>query len=75
MMTHNQLAHLALKAGFHFQVGSPEPWTCKHDDLQHFVELITRTERDDCCAIVKDLCVSKNNAEHIVEVIRARGDV
>lgn len=73
-MTRSELVRMALKAGFHFQVGSPEPWTCKQDHLEHFAELISQSERDDCCAIVSDLCVSKNNAEHMLEVIRARGD-
>jgi hypothetical protein len=40
---------------------------------QRFAALVTEAEREAICPIVYGLCVSDNNAQEIVNAIRARG--
>jgi hypothetical protein len=40
---------------------------------QRFAALVAEAEREACAKIVYGLCVSDNNAQEIVNVIRARG--
>jgi hypothetical protein len=41
--------------------------------LIHFAALVAEAEREAICQIVYGLCVSDNNAQEIVNAIRARG--
>jgi hypothetical protein len=41
---------------------------------QRFAALVAAAEREACAKIVYGLCVSDNNAQEIVNAIRARGE-
>jgi hypothetical protein len=42
-------------------------------ELERFTALVAAAEREACAKIVYGLCVSDNNAQEIVNAIRARG--
>jgi hypothetical protein len=55
-----------------YQKGEYHPgWVEVRD--QRFAALVAEAEREACAKIVYGLCVSDNNAQEIVNAIRARG--
>ncbi len=55
-----------------YQKGEYHPgWVEVRD--QRFAALVAAAEREACAKIVYGLCVSDNNAQEIVNAIRARG--
>jgi hypothetical protein len=67
-MTRKDAVKLAQKAGFYI--------TEKGDPLApvflRFAALVAEAEREAICPIVYGLCISDNNAQEIVNAIRAR---
>jgi hypothetical protein len=55
-----------------YQKGEYHPGWLEVRD-QRFAALVAATEREAICPIVYGLCVSDNNAQEIVNAIRARG--
>ncbi len=53
--------------------GKEWAWTGVEEPLQRFAALVAEAEREAICPIVYGLCVSDNNAQEIVNAIRARG--
>jgi hypothetical protein len=55
-----------------YQKGEYHPGWLEVRD-QRFAALVAEAEREACAKIVYGLCVSDNNAQEIVNAIRARG--
>ena len=55
-----------------YQKGEYHPGWLEIRD-QRFAALVAEAEREACAKIVYGLCVSDNNAQEIVNAIRARG--
>jgi hypothetical protein len=74
-MTREDIMHMAREAGvrmdYTFDSGTTR-WIL-HPSLIRFAALVAEAEREAICPIVYGLCVSDNNAQEIVNAIRARG--
>jgi hypothetical protein len=71
-MTREDIIKMAREAGFpDYAMGlaSEDAW----QKTERFAALVTEAEREAICPIVYGLCVSDNNAQEIVNAIRARG--
>ena len=75
-MTREEIIRLAREAGFGANF---DKWSIScdgvyiYEKLQRFAALVAEAEREAICQIVYGLCVSDNNAQEIVNAIRARG--
>jgi hypothetical protein len=49
-------------------------WTLAQEELERFAALVVQAERDAICPIVYGRCGSDNDAQRIVDAIRARGE-
>jgi hypothetical protein len=49
-------------------------WTLTQEELERFAALVAAAERDAICPIVYGRCGSDNDAQRIVDAIRARGE-
>jgi hypothetical protein len=75
-MTREDIIRMAREAG----AGEPESLYGRTDyvvmtwfELERFAALVAEAEREAICPIVYGLCISDNNAQEIVNAIRARG--
>jgi hypothetical protein len=71
-MTREDIIRMAREAGFpDYAMGlaSEDAW----QKTERFTALVAEAEREAICPIVYGLCVSDNNAQEIVNAIRARG--
>ena len=71
-MTREDIIRMAREAGFpDYAMGlaSEDAW----QKTERFAALVAEAEREAICPIVYGLCVSDNNAQEIVNAIRARG--
>ena len=71
-MTREDIIRMAREAGFpDYAMGlaSEDAW----QKTERFVALVAAAEREAICPIVHGLCISDNNAQEIVNAIRARG--
>jgi hypothetical protein len=69
-MTREDIIQMAREAGFNW----PETSTTTIEErLERFAALAVAAEREAICPIVYGLCISDNNAQEIVNAIRARG--
>ena len=76
-MTREDIIRMAREAGLFIQ---PRRWfyyiraSMDFDErVERFAALVAEAEREVICQIVYGLCVSDNNAQEIVNAIRARG--
>jgi len=74
-MTREDITRMAREAGvrmdYIFDSGTTR-WILQ-PGLMRFAALVAAAEREAICPIVYGLCVSDNNAQEIVNAIRARG--
>jgi hypothetical protein len=71
-MTREDIIRMAREAGFpDYAMGlaSEDAW----QKTERFAALVAEAEREAICPIVFGLCISDNNAQEIVNAIRARG--
>jgi hypothetical protein len=75
-MTREDITRMAREAGvrmdYIFDSGTTR-WILQ-PGLMRFAALVAAAEREAICPIVFGLCVSDNNAQEIVNAIRARGE-
>ena len=74
-MTRDDIIRMAREAGvrmdYIFDSGTTR-WILQ-PGLMRFAALVAEAEREAICPIVFGLCISDNNAQEIVNAIRARG--
>jgi uncharacterized protein YdhG (YjbR/CyaY superfamily) len=71
-MTREDIIRMAREAGFpDYAMGlaSEDAW----QKTERFAALVAAAEREACAKIIYGLCISDNNAQEIVNAIRARG--
>jgi hypothetical protein len=75
-MTREDITRMAREAGvrmdYIFDSGTTR-WILQ-PGLMRFAALVAAAEREAICPIVYGLCISDNNAQEIVNAIRARGE-
>jgi predicted ATPase len=74
-MTREDIMRMAREAGLHEGgASSRHPYyNAQGKAIERFAALVAAAEREAICQIVYGLCVSDNNAQEIVNAIRARG--
>jgi hypothetical protein len=73
-MTREDIIRMAREAGICIanSILLPAP-NGQVEALERFAALVAEAEREAICPIVYGLCISDNNAQEIVNAIRARG--
>jgi hypothetical protein len=73
-MTREDITRMAREAGICIanSILLPAP-NGQVEALERFAALVAEAEREAICPIVYGLCISDNNAQEIVNAIRARG--
>jgi hypothetical protein len=69
-MTREDIIRMAGEAGFPMSMAA---WSFWSPYFKRYAALVAEAEREAICPIVYGLCVSDNNAQEIVNAIRARG--
>ena len=72
-MTDEEFRALVLEA-FKLQPTGDYHYPLAPNQLRHLVARAVEAEREAICPIVYGLCISDNNAQEIVNAIRARGE-